>query len=147
MLPYLPLLSNAAQGPAHILVHQLWDCHKRYTAHRFKLSVSKYRCATESNRNAKVPLRSCSRCLMAENTQKSPHFQDLLAIHLGIVFQYIIQVIAQGIVLDSLKSKQQSHITSNCLQDLSLLAADLMLTAEGAVDMPHQCKNGSCRLV
>ena len=56
------LLSIAAQGQACILVHKLWNRHKRYTAHRFKLRVSKYRCATEADRNAKVPLiSSCTR--------------------------------------------------------------------------------------
>ncbi len=141
------LPSNAAQGQACILVHKLWNRHKRYTAHRFKLRVSKYRCATEADRNAKVPLRSCSRWLLAIITQTSSHFQDLLAIHLGIDFQYIIQVIAQGTVLNSLQSKQQTHITSSCLQGLSLLAANLLLTAERAVDVCHQCRNESCCLV
>ncbi len=141
------MLSNAAQSQACILLHKLWNRHHRYSAHRFELCDSKYRCATEADRNAKVPLRSCGRWLLAIITQKSPHFQNLLAIHLGVDFQYIIQFIAQGIVLNSLKSKQQSHITSNCLQGLSLLAANLLLTAERAVDMCHQCNNGSCCLV
>ena len=137
------LLSIAAQGQACILVHKLWNCHKRYTAHRFKLRVSKY----GSRQKCKSAIKVLRQMAAGDNHAKIASLPGSACYSSWHRFPVHHSGHRSRHCLEQPPVQAADPHYRSCLQGLSLLAANLLLTAERAVDVCHQCRNESCCLV